>query len=417
MLRGETGQSLPHSPESSSPITIPRRVTVSLVVLSLAGTGGFLAAVFGSDPLRAWQAYLVNFLFWTGLAFGAILFVAVLNITGARWGRPIKRCAEALGAFLPPAFLLFCFLYLGKDELFPWVRHPVQGKEAWLNAPFLFVRDGAAILLLTFSSLAMIHYSLKGDRQWPRDGEEAGSRGRSWAGSWRKQKVLSPLVAILYALVLSLMGFDLVMSLDPHWCSSLLGGYFFVGSFYAAVATLTFIAFIVGRYTALRAWMTPSLFHDLGKLMMAFCLFTGYLFYAQFLVIWYGNLPEETRYVILRVKSTPWEPLAWVALVLVFLVPFFVLLSRRIKVKRLPMILLAAIVMTGMWIERFILVAPSLWKKGGIPLGITEALVTVGYLGIVGLCVTGFLSRVPFLPLSDPLFRELLQKAEERPEP
>jgi hypothetical protein len=410
MLRGDAGPRM----------TIPPKVTLIFAILSLVGMGGFFTGVLGPDPLRAWQAYLVNFLFWTGLAFGAVLFIAMLNITNSRWGRPIKRLAESLGAFLPVAFLLFWLLYFGREELFPWVRHPIAGKEGWLNTPFLFARDGIAILLLTLLSLAMIHFSLKGDRQWPEGAEKGNGTGRclpSWTASWRRQKVLSPLVAIAYAFVLSLMGFDLVMSLDPHWYSTLLGGYFFVGNFYTGVAALTFLSLVLGRHSPLKEQMKPPLFHDLGKLLMAFCLFTGYLFYAQFLVIWYGNLPEETRYVILRVKLTPWEPLAWVVLFMVFLVPLFALLSRRIKMSRLPMMFLVLVIMTGMWTEKFLLVAPSLWKRGDIPLGIIEVLVTAGYLGIVGLCVTLFLGRVPLLPLSDPLFRELKQKSAEVPEP
>jgi hypothetical protein len=128
-------------------------------------------------------------------------------------------------------------------------------------------------------------------------------------------------------------------------------------------------------------------------------------------------VPEETRYVILRVKLTPWEPLAWVVLFMIFLLPFFVLLGRRTKLNRVAMMLLSLMIIIGMWLERFLLVAPSLWKKESIPLGLTEILVTAGYLGIVGLCVTGFLKRVPILPVSDPLFRKSIVVKEERLRP
>jgi hypothetical protein len=400
---------------------------------------GFISGVLGSDPLRAWQAYLVNFLFWTGLSFGAVLFVAVLNMTGATWGRPLKRLAESFGAYLPIGFVLFWVLYFGRMDLFPWIREPVPGKQVWLNAPFLFARNGAGLLLLTITSLAMIYFSLKADREWikksnppvppfPKGGTEGfsgdegdfggeGTEGDSGNLSWKRQCILSPILGILYAFVLTLTGFDLVMSLDRHWYSTLLGGYFLVGCFYSAVAALYLLSLIVARTDSLKDHLLPRHFHDLGKLVLAFCLFTGYLFYAQFLTIWYGNVPEETRYVILRVKLTPWEPLAWVVLFMVFLLPFFVLLGRRAKLNRLAMILLSLMIMAGMWLEKFILIAPSLWKKDGIPLGLTEALVTAGYLGIVGLCLTEFLKRVPILPVSDPLFRESMAMKEERLRP
>ncbi len=390
-------------------LRIPFRLVLLFALLTIVGIGGFVIGINGKDPLRTWQAYLVNFLFWTGLSFGQLCFVAVLNMTGASWGRPLKRLSEAFGAYLPVGFLLFWLLYFGRGYLFPWIGRPVAVKEAWLNAPFLFARDGAGMFLLSLFSLAMVYFSVKGDRQWNGKGaREAAPEGPegSWEKSWRMQRVLSPLIGITYAFVLSLFGFDLVMSLDPHWYSTLLGGYFFIACFYTGIAALCLLALLAASTETFKGRLGPRHFHDLGKLLLAFCLFTGYLFYAQFLVIWYGNLPEETRHVILRVKLTPWEPLAWAVLFMIFLGPFFVLLSRKVKLRRLPMTILALVILVGLWLERVILVAPSLWTRGTIPLGLTEVLVTAGFLGIVGLSMTAFLSRVPALPVSDPLFRE-----------
>ena len=396
---------------------------LALAILVLTGVVSFVAGVLGKNPLRAWQAYLVNFLFWTGLSCGALVFVAVLNIVGARWGRPLKRFAEAFGAFLPVAFVLFWILYFGRMELFPWIKQPVPDRAVWLNVPFLFARDGGGLLLLTVIALTMIFFSVKGDSEWSasqansRDATGEDKSSSPWLASWRKQKTLSPILVIAYTFVLTLIGFDLIMALDAHWYSTLLGGYFLVGSFYAGVAALYLIALVMQRTLRPNDYQGERHFHDLGKLTLAFCLFTGYLFYAQFLTIWYGNLPAETRYVILRVKLTPWEPLAWVVLFMIFLIPFFVLLSRRIKLKRVPMILLCLMILTGMWLEKLILVAPSLWRQNEFPLGFTEILITAGYFGASGLCFKCFLSRVPLMPVSDPLFREMIELRQQRLEP
>jgi hypothetical protein len=389
-------------------LVVPPWLTIVFTALLLLGTGAFLSGIFGSNPLRAWQAYLVNFLFWTGLSFGAVLFVAILNMTASTWGRPLKRLGEAFGAFLPVGFLLFWVLYFGRMELFPWILKPVPGKEIWLNAPFLFVRNGVGLLLLTLISLAMVYFSLRGDREW------TGDAGNSPDSNWKRQRILSPILGIAYAFVLTLIAFDLIMSLDRHWYSTLLGAYFLVGCFYTGVAALCLVSLILAGSGGIKEHVNPRTFHDLGKLLLAFCLFTGYLFYAQFLTIWYGNLPEETRYVILRVKLTPWEPLAWVVLSMVFAIPFVVLLSRRIKLKRAPMMILSLMILAGMWLEKFILVVPSLWKQQGIPLGVTEVLITTGYAGVLGLCVIAFLKRVPVVPVSDPLFREWAENPKER---
>ena len=399
---------------------IPRAWTFILSLLALGGLVAFSLAISGSQSQRAWQAYLINFIYWTGLSFGAVLFVAVLNMTDAQWGRSLKRLAEALGAFLPVSFLLFWILYFGKEEIFPWVRAPLPEKAGWLSTGFLFARNGCGLFLLTALSLALIYYSVKGDKMAYRP-EGAGEVGPieelQRKTNWRAQRVLSPVIGIVYAFVLSLLAFDLIMSLDSQWYSTLFGAYYFIGSFYMALAALYFLSLISRKALGLERTIHPHHLHDLGKLVFAFCIFTGYLFYVQFLVIWYGNLPEETRYVILRVKLTPWEPLAWITLFMIFLIPFVLLLNRRIKMNPLPMIVLSGIILVGMWLERFILVAPSLWRGEGIPIGLLEVLISAGFFGIAGLSVITFLGRVPVLPVSDPLFHKAMQTHEEKETP
>ena len=318
-----------------------RFLTILFALLLIIGAGAFLLGISGPQSLRAWQAYLVNFVFWAGLSFGAVLFVAVLNLTHARWARAMKRLAESLGAFLPFSFLLFWVLYLGRGEIFPWIRQPVEGKEVWLSSNFLFARDGLGLLLLTGVAMVLLYYSIRGDQAVrPQERSVAGRTGSETAEragrNWHLQAVLSPIFGILYAFVLTLLAFDLIMSLDPHWSSTLFGAYYFIGSFYTALAALLILAGLARAFLGLERFIQPRHFHDLGKLLLAFCLITGDFFYSQFLVIWYGNLPEETRYVLLRVRHSPWEPLAWTVLVACFALPFVVLLSRKIKLNRWP---------------------------------------------------------------------------------
>ncbi len=380
---------------------------VLLGMLAVLGAAAFLAGISGSQAQRAWQVYLVNFLFWSGLAFGTVLFSAMLTMTNARWGRPLKRLAEAPGAFLPVAFLLFWVLWGGREELFPWLHESLGHKERWLNSGFLFARDGASFLLLTLVSVALVCCSVRKDLRYLAAGERAGSiEAGSREAASDPQHVLSPIMGILYAVVLSLIGFDLVMSLSPHWHSTLFGAYYFVGSFYSALAAMAVLSYLAARKMGLEHTIQAKHFHDLGKLMLAFCLVTGDFFYSQFLVIWYGNLPVETRYVLLRVRESPWDLLAWTVLVLAFAMPFAVLLSRKVKTKPVLMMAVGVAIMVGMWLERFLLVIPSLWKEGNVPLGLTEVLITTGFFGLVGLCILLFLQRVPVLPVGDPLFRE-----------
>ena len=379
-------------------------------LLVLAGAGAFLAGVLGPQPVRAWQVYLVNFLFWSGVSFGSLLFVALMNLVQARWGRPFKRLAEAPAAFLPLSYLLFWVLYLGRERIFPWIEVPVPGKEAWLNPGFLFLREGVGLFLLTAVSLALVYCSVRSDLEATRDGEEGdatkGDRGQGFAKkSWKVQNFLSPVLGILYGTVLSLVAFDLIMSLTPEWYSTLFGAYFFIGCFYAGLAGIVVLSAIAFRHTELRSAAKPRHFHNLGKLLFGMCLLTGYFFFSQLLLIWYGNLPYETRFLIRRFGREPWETLAWVVFFLYVAMPALILINRRIKMKLIPMFLLAIMVLVGKWLECFLLVVPSLWKGEQIPLGVQEVLITGGFFGAMVLCVGAFLHRYPLLPVSDPLFR------------
>jgi hypothetical protein len=383
-------------------------------LLLLTGMVSFFYGIAGPDRQRTWQVYLINFLFWSGIAFSATVFVAILNITNARWGRPLKRLAEALGAFTPVAFLLFWVLYFGSESIFPWVRDPVQGRESWLNTVSLFTRNGIGLFLLTGVSVALIYCSVRGDlNQISRQtgsGREGPPEDPSNDPFWHAQVILSPISAILFCFVFSLVAFDLVMSLDPHWTSTLFGGYYFIGSFYSGLAALTLLSGLSyrpgGIATELKKILRPRHLHDLGKLLFGFCLMTGYLFYTQFLVIWYGNIPEETHYLIQRLYRMPWKTLSVIILLMAFGVPFILLLIRRIKMKPEALIPLSVLILAGMWLERFLLVVPSLSKGQGVPLGLTEVLITGGFLGAMGLTAGLFLKTFSFFPLSDPLFQE-----------
>lgn len=392
------------------------RTPVSWVVISLAliliGAAAFFYGTSGGHALRTWQAFTVNYIFWTGLAFGGVLFSAVLNLSKAVWGRPVKRLAESFSAYLPVSFLLFWVFLKGKEYVFPWILNPVQEKQHFLNTTFMFAREGVCLFALTVLSLVFVYFSVKGDRQWLKNGRPPVHTEYPWLGHFRSQWRLSPVLPAAYALILSLFAVDLIMSLSPEWISTLFPGYYFTAAFYSAIAGIYLFVLLAKDRLGISPYLLPRQFHDMGKLILGFAIFTGYLFYAQLLVIWYGNLPEETRFVILRTRLDPWKPWAWAVLFMIFGIPFLALLSRNIKVKRVPMIFITIMILAGMWMERFLLVVPSLWHHPVIPFGLIEVLVSAGFVGLVWLCITVFLSRVPVMPVSDPLFHKFLKQSE-----
>lgn len=397
----------------------PRLFFVVLWGLILAGVVAFVVGVRRLDAVRTWGVFLINFLFWSGIAQAGIVLAAILQVTDARWGRPIKRLSEGFGAFLPISLLLFPVLLLGREAIFPWIHHPIPEKAAWLNAPFLFARDGLGLLVLYGFSLLFMYHSLRPDiglagemdHQWGNG--LAGTIIRGWRGteaergrSQRARSVLAPIILVLYALVFTLIAFDLVMSLAPRWYSTLFGGYFFISNLYVGLACLAIAVVLARKYFNLQDHITSVQFHDLGKLIFAFCLLTGDFFWSQFLVIWYGNLPEEVEFVIHRVYEAPWAPLSWSVLLTCYLGIFVVLLSRRIKVHPWGLFAVSAVIVGGMWLERYMLVIPSIWHGPNAPFGWIEILILGGFGAAYTLTFLTFLRTFPLLPISDPLLQE-----------
>ena len=395
-------------------VRVPAGVRRGYLALGIIGALAFLYGLLLGNGGRAWQALLVNFLFFAGLAQAGVVLSAILQATSARWGRPLKRTAEATAAFLPVAFLLLIVLLFGVSAWAPWVHEPVNTKAAWLNVPFFVTRQLVAFVLLAGISLMYVYRSLRPDIGMLHESGERAAEGvsqriiKGWQGidverarSQRSQDRLAPAVLLTYGWVFTLVAFDFVMALDPHWFSTLMGGYYFIGNLFVGLA---FLAVVVAGWPAhlgIERHVGRDQRHDLGKLLFGFCILWAYMFFAQYLVIWYGDLPEETAFIAHRMDGA-WAPLAWTVFAMAFVIPFVVLLSRAVKRHPSGLMTVAAIALIGMWLERFILVAPSLWQGDGVPLGIQEILITMGMLGLFAFCYTGFLQIFPTVPVSDP---------------
>ena len=381
-----------------------RPLIIFFTVLVLIGMVCFLSGVFGSNPERAWQAFLINFLLWSSIAQGGLLFSAVMHITRARWGYPLTVLSESFAAFFPISFVLFLLLFLGSDYIFPWLHQDLHGKEGWLNLPFLFSRDIVALIILYGLGFAYLYCALR-----LRRGQIQPGRGirslllERWSRSPRDEQwcrgrmsLFSVLYILAYCLVLTLISCDLVMSMEPHWVSSLFGPYYFIKTFYVGLGALIILASLWRISQGERSGISSAQFHDVGKLFLAFCLLWGDFFYCQLVVIWYGNIPEETHYIIQRVMVLPWKNLAWTVFGLGFFIPFLVLLNRKIKTKPFLMIILCVAVLFGIWLENLLLLGPALNRNAAsLPLDFRDGLITLGFLGLMAMAITWFLTLFP----------------------
>lgn len=373
-----------------------------LTAMIVLGAASFLYLINGQHPEKAWHAYHINFLLWSAVAQGGLLFSMVMHLCKARWSGPLAGLSEAFAGFFPVSFVLFLVLFLGREHLFPWLHHDLHGKEVWLNMPFLFTRDFIGLLALYGLGFAYLFNSLKlkrhGRTRTNKDGHGRTPTGEDEAAIRSKMSLFAVLYSLSYALVLSLIGFDLVMSMDPHWISTLFGAYAFVKAFYIGLGALLILASIVYLIQGEASPLRPSHFHDLGKLFFGFCLVWADFFYAQFVVIWYGNLPEETHYIIQRTMTPPWSGLAWFVFILCFIAPFFILLNKRVKTKPVFMLVLSSAIIVGIWLEHLLLLGPA-WddRAAHLPLGLWDILISLGFLGLMAASLVAFLKMFPEL--------------------
>jgi hypothetical protein len=191
---------------------------------------------------------------------------------------------------------------------------------------------------------------------------------------------LAPLYIVLYAIVFSLVAFDGIMALQPHWFSNLLGGFYFMGSFLGAHMLLALMATYGAAHLGIGDLVSPKQRHDLGKLCFGFTVFWTYLMWAQFLVIWYGNLPEETGFVFARLWGD-WRPVGVTVFLGMFIIPFFGLLGVAPKKTRVTLLFFATVSLTALWLERYLLVMPSVTALPGPIFGQPEAGPTLAFLG------------------------------------
>ena len=393
---------------------VPAGARRLLAALGAGGAAAFLYCLLFGDPLRGWQALLVNVLFFAGLAQAGVVLSALLQVTAARWAGPLKRAAEATAAFLPVALLLVAVLLAGAGSWAPWARHAPDAKAAWLNVPFFAARELAVFLVLGGLSAAYVYHSVRPDigLLHASGARPATGIARRLVAGWRgldaersrcrrAQDRLAVALLIAYVPLFSLVAFDFIMALDAHWYSALLGGHFLTGNLTAGAALLALVAAAGRGRLGIRGHVGPRQLHDAGTLLFGFSILWAYLLWSQYLVIWYADLPEEARFVHRRMHGA-WAPVAWTVFAAVFAAPFVLLLSRRVKLRPAALAAVAALVLGGVWLERFLLVAPSLWRGDGVPLGLPELLVTAGAASLFVLCCAGFLERAPLLPQSDP---------------
>lgn len=368
---------------------IPGWVFLFFLVLAAVGAATFVMNAMGENPQTAWQLFLVNFLFWTGVAQGGLVFSCILRITNARWGRGLLRISEGFASFTIVSFFLLLVLFLGKEFILPYSHHHYHSpKDIWLDVNFVMARN-----VIGFGILLVLNYFyLKTSLEQDLKGKDRIVR----------LKKIAPAIIIVYALVFSLFAWDFIMSLDPHWFSTLFGPYYFMGSLIAAIGATIILSVPLKRHLGLNAYLSSHHYWDMGKILQGFSLFWVYLMFSQLLTIWYANMPEETGFVIKRVVDEPFRSMAWAVLTCCFIFPFVSLLPRTHKIVTPIAVFIAMVSFSGLWMDKFLLVIPSLTNE--LAFGMEHLLITLGFLAGFVATFLVFVNRFPIIPFGDPYF-------------
>jgi hypothetical protein len=365
----------------------------ALIGAIAAGLGGvvMVMGLLGSHPERTWWTYHANFLFWAGLAQGMVVFAATQKLAKGHWSGVLIRFAEASTAFTTVSVLLFVGLVIGRDHIFTWLHEPRPDVGGWLTTRWFFLRNGLVLAALSWLSWRFVRHDIAPDVREVASGEPVDRK----EDSVRISREAAFLV-LAYAFGYSLLGYDLVMSLAHKWVSNLYGAFYFMGSFLAGLMMLAILGVTLRRTMGLSEIFSRKQQHDLGKLCFGFTVFWAYLMWSQYLVIWYGNLPEETYFIFYRLFG-PWRPIGIAVFLLVFVIPFVGLLGVRPKLFGPTMIGFAVISLIGIWLERYLEVVPSINHGAGPAIGLPEVGTALFFGGLYLLSWAWFASRYPII--------------------
>jgi len=397
-------------------LRVPGAVWGVLALLAVVGAVAFFLGLGGEGHgERAWHAFHFNWLFWSSVAMGMVVLSMSFHVTNSRWSWSIRRFALAGSAFLPISLLLFIPMWLGSEHYFAhWLHEgavqndPVlHEKAAWLSLPGMIIRDSVGVVVLYALALLFTYHMLRPDLRGIKGAPgiyERISGGAGWRGAYeealnsrRIAMFIAPVACILFAIVWGMVAIDQGMTMLPHWFSTMFPVTFLVSAFHSAIA-MTIVLAVVGRgWGRLEGQILPNQFHDIGKLLFAYAVFWMYVNWSQYVVIWYGLLPHEQEWFVLRFHHT-FAPVVQLAVGCIFVIPFFFLLTRPPKKVPAFLAFVAVIVLLGHWLERFLITVPSVWEHDYLPMGLTEIGMGLGFGALFFASVLWFLKTFPLLP-------------------
>jgi hypothetical protein len=384
--------------------SVMKNIAMALIVVG----GGLSVAGYLSNGDRFSYAYLLAFVFVWAVVLGSLFFVSLHHITRAVWSVVVRRVAEMFAAPVWLIALLFVpvlvFLYMNTEfSLYSWANpevmhgdHVLEGKAPYLNTTFFLIR--AAVFFLIW--IAFARFYVNGSLR--QDSGEAGGE------LTKKMRARSGPFILIFALTVTFASFDWLMSLEPHWFSTIFGVYTFAGMVISSLSAITLtVVWLRAKGRLGNGVVTDDHLYSLGALLFAFTCFWAYIAFSQFMLIWYGNMPEETVYFQHRVEHG-WLAVSLVLVVLRFVVPFFLLLSRPSKMNPRTLVAASILGLAGELVDLYWLIMPQ-YHTDGPRLSWQAPGPLLLLVGILLLYFARFLNRNKTLPEGDPLYKESLE--------
>jgi hypothetical protein len=382
-----------------------KKLTYLLMLLGIIALGWGIAGGIGGQ--RIWSNVLINSFFFFSIALAATFFLAVQYAAEAAWAVVLKRVMEAVSSFLPIGAILLMIVFaagtFGVHHLYHWMDHHVidpasehydeliAHKQAFLNQPFFWAR------VLLFLGVYVYFQQLFRKRSLQED-------ATGGVGLYKKNITAAAIFLVFFGFTSTVASWDWLMSIDTHWYSTLFGWYTFSGMWVSAIIFMTLLVIYLKRKGLLQE-VTESHIHDMGKWMFAISFLWSYLWFCQYMLIWYSNIPEEVTYYVARIEE--YRGLLYGIFFVNFVFPMLILMDKSAKRNNILLIIVGSIIFVGHWLDVYLMVTPGTMKTEG-HLGLFELGLALGYLGLFIYIVLNALSKAPVMVKNHPFLEESL---------
>jgi hypothetical protein len=385
-------------------ITVSRNFKIVTMILAAIGVATFIMGLF-ADPKLTWANYLIVNYYFLSIAMGGVFFLVIQSISQSGWASSFQRIPEAMMSYIPFAGVFFILIYFGVNDLYLWSHKDIvaldpvlQHKSVYLNIPFFMAR------LVIFFGLWVIFIRKLRSISLTEDLSDPTNTSGILA-LFAKSELYSKIFIFILAITFSLSAFDWIMSIDVHWYSTIFALKNLAAAFLHGVSILALIVFILNK-RGYFPFLNKFHLHDFARYLFMLSIIWGYFWFAQFMIIWYGNIPEETGYYFIRWKEG-WKVMFFLEIILNWGVPFMFLLPVKASRNRGMILFVIICLIIGQYIDLFVQIIPGI--TGILKFGWIEAGMFLGYVGIFAFIVASALSRAKAMPINHPYLEESLE--------